>query len=93
MKIMQVSDEILITRVAHGDSHALEMLYDRHAAMVLGILVQNPGRAYYRRKSLARDFLAGMAECNNILIANWTGSRLAFSDCAQLSDRGNPNTS
>jgi RNA polymerase sigma-70 factor (ECF subfamily) len=37
---MQVSDEILITRVARGDSHALEMLYDRHAGMVLGILVR-----------------------------------------------------
>jgi hypothetical protein len=34
VKIMPVSDEILITRVARGDSHALEMIYDRHAAMV-----------------------------------------------------------
>jgi hypothetical protein len=39
MKIIQVSDEILITRVARGDSRALEMLYDRHAGMVLGILI------------------------------------------------------
>jgi RNA polymerase sigma-70 factor (ECF subfamily) len=37
---MRVSDEILIARVVQGDSHALEMLYDRHAAMVLGILVR-----------------------------------------------------
>jgi RNA polymerase sigma-70 factor (ECF subfamily) len=33
----QLSDEILIARVASGDRSALETLYDRHAARVLGI--------------------------------------------------------
>lgn len=37
---MQLSDENLIARVARGDSHALEILYDRHAARVLGFSLQ-----------------------------------------------------
>lgn len=37
---MQLSDESLLSRVARGDRHALEILYDRHAARVLGFLLQ-----------------------------------------------------
>ena len=37
---MHLSDEILISRVARGNSRALEILFDRHAAMTLGVLVQ-----------------------------------------------------
>ena len=33
----QLSDEILASRIAQGDASALEVLYDRYAAMVLGI--------------------------------------------------------
>lgn len=36
----QLSDEILIARVAQGDKAALETLYDRHAAMVLGVCLK-----------------------------------------------------
>ena len=36
----KLSDEALATQVAQGDSVALETLYDRHAATVLGILVR-----------------------------------------------------
>jgi RNA polymerase sigma-70 factor, ECF subfamily len=36
----QLSDEILIARVARGDTTALETLYDRYAAIVLGICVK-----------------------------------------------------
>lgn len=36
----QLSDEILITRVAQGDKAALEKLYDRHAAIVLGVCLK-----------------------------------------------------
>jgi RNA polymerase sigma-70 factor (ECF subfamily) len=36
----QISDEILAARVAQGDVAALEALYDRHAAMVLGIALR-----------------------------------------------------
>ena len=36
----QASDELLATRVAWGDSAALEALYDRHARTVLGILLR-----------------------------------------------------
>ena len=53
---MRVSDEILITRVARGDSHALEMLYDRHAAMVLGILVRILGKRTIAENLLQETF-------------------------------------
>jgi RNA polymerase sigma-70 factor (ECF subfamily) len=36
----QLSDEILIARVTRGDRAALEALYDRHAARVMGVCVQ-----------------------------------------------------
>ena len=36
----QWSDEILATLVAQGDVTALETLYDRHAAMILGIALK-----------------------------------------------------
>ena len=36
----QLTDEILITRAAQGDVAALEILYDRYAAMVLGIALK-----------------------------------------------------
>ena len=37
MSFEQLSDEVLIARVARGDRTALEVLYDRHAATVMGI--------------------------------------------------------
>jgi RNA polymerase sigma-70 factor, ECF subfamily len=33
----ELSDELLATRIAKGDSSALELLYDRYASIVLGI--------------------------------------------------------
>ena len=36
---MHLRDEILIARVARGDVTAFEILYDRYAATVLGILL------------------------------------------------------
>jgi RNA polymerase sigma-70 factor (ECF subfamily) len=36
----ELSDEVLVARMAGGDSTALEALYDRHASTVLGILVK-----------------------------------------------------
>ena len=39
----QSSDEILVSRVAQGDVNALEALYDRHAAMILGIALKITG--------------------------------------------------
>ena len=39
----QVSDEVLIARVALRDAEALEILYDRHAAIVLGLCLQVTG--------------------------------------------------
>ena len=38
-----LSDEALLTQVAQGDSTALEILYDRHAATILAILIQHIG--------------------------------------------------
>jgi RNA polymerase sigma-70 factor, ECF subfamily len=39
----QWSNERLAARVAQGDIAALEILYDRHAAMVLGIVLKITG--------------------------------------------------
>jgi RNA polymerase sigma-70 factor (ECF subfamily) len=36
----QPSDDILVTQVAEGNSDALETLYDRHASVVLGLLLK-----------------------------------------------------
>jgi RNA polymerase sigma-70 factor, ECF subfamily len=38
--IRQPSDEILITWVAQGDPAALETLYDRYAAIILGVCLR-----------------------------------------------------
>jgi RNA polymerase sigma-70 factor, ECF subfamily len=35
-----LSDEVLIAKVAQGDKDALETLYDRHAALVLGVCLR-----------------------------------------------------
>ena len=37
---MDLSDDFLMARVARGDSAAFETIYDRHAAIVLGVLLQ-----------------------------------------------------
>lgn len=37
---MDISDEVLMSRVTDGDSHALEALYDRYAPIVLGVLTK-----------------------------------------------------
>src|SRR5918994_7131518 len=46
------SDEALATRVARGDSAALEVLYDRYASRVLGISLKIVGD-----QALAEDIL------------------------------------
>ena len=48
----QWSDELLAASVAQGDVRALETLYDRHAAMILGIALK-----ITRDKALAEDVL------------------------------------
>lgn len=48
----QPSDEILVTQVAEGNSDALETLYDRHAATVLGLLLK-----IVEDRTLAEDML------------------------------------
>jgi len=40
---MHFNNEILVSRVARGDRAAFEILYDRHAATVLSILLQITG--------------------------------------------------
>ena len=37
---MHLRDELLIARVARGDTTAFEILYDRYAATILGILLR-----------------------------------------------------
>jgi RNA polymerase sigma-70 factor (ECF subfamily) len=51
-----LSDEILISRIAQGDRQALEILYDRHAAMVLGILVRILGERALAEEILQETF-------------------------------------
>ena len=56
MKTKHPSDEVLISRVARGDTGALEILYDRHAAMVLGILVRTLGERAAAEELLQETF-------------------------------------
>ena len=51
-KLLAAADEALVARVARGDSAALEVLYDRYAATVLGICLKVIGE-----QSLAEDIL------------------------------------
>ena len=48
----QLTDEILASRIARGDVAALEILYDRHAAMILGMVLK-----ITRDHALAEDVL------------------------------------
>ena len=48
----QVNDEVLAARVTRGDSAALEVLYDRHASTVLGLLLK-----VISDRALAEDML------------------------------------
>jgi RNA polymerase sigma-70 factor, ECF subfamily len=50
--LLQAPDEALVTQVAQGSSAALEVLYDRYAATVLGISVRILGN-----QALAEDIL------------------------------------
>jgi RNA polymerase sigma-70 factor (ECF subfamily) len=50
--LSDASDETLVTRVARGDSAALEALYDRYASRVLGLCVRIVGD-----QALAEDLL------------------------------------
>ena len=53
---MPFSDEILIIRVAQGDKTSLEILYDRHAATILGILVRIIGERAIAEEILQETF-------------------------------------
>jgi RNA polymerase sigma-70 factor (ECF subfamily) len=52
MAVEQLSDEVLVARVARGESQALEALYDRYAATVLGISLKILGE-----RAAAEDML------------------------------------
>ena len=51
-ELPQLNDELLITRVAQGNSDALEALYDRYSSTVLGICLKVVGD-----RALAEDIL------------------------------------
>lgn len=53
---MDFSDESLIARVAQGDSAAFEVVYDRHAPRVLGLLMQIIGERDTAEKLLQQVF-------------------------------------
>ena len=73
---MHFSDEILISWVARGDSRALEILYDRHAAMVLGILVRILGERTSAEGMLQETFWqvwqrAEMFPSESVVFTSW----------------------
>ena len=53
---MDLSDESLIARVARGDRSALEILYDRHSARVLGLALQIIGERATAEELLQETF-------------------------------------
>lgn len=52
----QWSDEILAARIAQGDANALEILYDRHAPMILGIALKITGNQTLAEEVLQETF-------------------------------------
>ena len=42
-RILELSDDVLMTRIMQSDAAALEILYDRHASMVLGLALRITG--------------------------------------------------
>jgi RNA polymerase sigma-70 factor (ECF subfamily) len=52
----QLSDEILIARVARSDRSALETLYDRYAPMVMGISIKITGDRAVAEEVLQETF-------------------------------------
>jgi RNA polymerase sigma-70 factor (ECF subfamily) len=52
----QLSDETLVTRVALGDETAFETLYDRHAAIILGICLKIIGDRTVAEEILQETF-------------------------------------
>jgi RNA polymerase sigma-70 factor, ECF subfamily len=52
----QWSDEILAARVAKGDVRALEVLYDRHAALILGLTLKITGDQILAEEILQETF-------------------------------------
>ena len=56
LPLEQLSDEILITRVARGEPNALEILYDRYAATILGICLRIIGDRSEAERVLEETF-------------------------------------
>src|SRR5215207_681865 len=55
-KLLDAADEALVTKVARGDSAALEVLYDRYAATVLGIALKVLGEQALAEEVLQETF-------------------------------------
>jgi RNA polymerase sigma-70 factor (ECF subfamily) len=55
-KLLDAADEALVTKVARGDSAALEVLYDRYAATVLGIALKVIGEQALAEEVLQETF-------------------------------------
>jgi RNA polymerase sigma-70 factor (ECF subfamily) len=52
----QLSDDVLIARIVQGDVSALERLYDRHAAIILGIALKITGNRALAEEVLQETF-------------------------------------
>lgn len=73
---MDLSDESLIARVARGDSAALEIVYDRYAPRVLGLLMQIIGERDAAEELLQQVFWqvwqkAGTFESQHRSFTSW----------------------
>jgi RNA polymerase sigma-70 factor (ECF subfamily) len=52
----QLSDDVLIARIVQGDVPALELLYDRHAPLILGIALKITGDRALAEEVLKETF-------------------------------------
>ncbi len=86
------SDEILIARVARGDRDALEILYDRHAPTVLGILLRIVGEPVVAEELLQETFWQVWQNAANFSSQNGSFSGWLFQIARNLAigsgDRG-----
>jgi RNA polymerase sigma-70 factor (ECF subfamily) len=72
----QLSDAVLMTRIVQGDVAALEILYDRHAPMILGIALKITGNQTLAEEVLQETFWqvwqsAGMYKPERGSLAGW----------------------
>lgn len=87
----QLTDETLAARTAEGDISALETLYDRHGAMILGITLRITGDQTLAEEVLQETFWwlwqhSGGYQFGRVSFTAWlfrTARSLALDACQQ----------